>query len=192
MTANNTSRRLAFLAAVLSLLMLLSFAVLPGFAAEESTGTEATVETETDPIATETEPTGTQNAETSTGASTEKGTAASTEKATGTSTGTSTGTAATTTGGMHPKQVKGLVINLSVGGVLILGLAALAFVFRKKIPTWIKALKSECGKVVWCPKEKLKKNAKVVLLTIIVLAAAIALMDFAFSRGIILLGELFH
>ena len=85
-----------------------------------------------------------------------------------------------------------LVINLGVGAVILLAAGALLIVFRKKIPGFVKALKSECGKIVWCPKDKLKKNAIVVLVTILVIAVAIGLMDFAFSRGIMLLRSLFH
>ena len=41
-------------------------------------------------------------------------------------------------------------------------------------------------------KDKLKKNTLVVLVTILVLAVAIGIMDFAFSRGIMLLRDLFQ
>ncbi|MBQ9780012.1 MAG: preprotein translocase subunit SecE [Clostridia bacterium] len=93
---------------------------------------------------------------------------------------------------MSDEDVKRLVINLGVGAVILLAAVALLIVFRKKIPGFVKALKSECGKVVWCPKDKLKKNTVVVLVTILVIAAAIALMDLAFSEGIILLRKLFQ
>lgn len=195
MTAKNTSRRLALLAAVLSLLMLLSFAVMPGFAAEENetsteTVTEESTEASTEAAGSDIE-TDTAD-EPATDDETEAGTAASTEAATGSETTTETSASAGEDDGMSDKEIKRLVINLGVGVVLLLGLGALAIVFRKKIPGWIKALKSECGKIVWCPKDKLIKNAKVVILIIVALAIAIGLMDYAFSSGLVLLRELFH
>lgn len=182
MTAKNTSRRLALLAAVLSVLMLLSFTVIPGFA-EDATEAEGTVNTEA----------------TTEGVTEADGTTAETTAGTtaGTSAETTAGTTAETTTtdddeGMSDEDVKRLVINLGVGAVILLAAVALIIVFRKKIPGYIKALKSECGKIVWCPKDKLKKNTIVVLVTILVLAVAIGIMDFAFSRGIMLLRDLFH
>ena len=83
-------------------------------------------------------------------------------------------------------------INLGVGAVILIALAVLIFVYRAKIPTWWKGLKSECGKITWCPKEKLKKNTIVVVIILLVIAAAIGVLDFVFSRGMILLGDLFH
>lgn len=187
MTAKNTSRRLALLAAVLSVLMLLSFAVIPGYAEEATTEevTAAVTEAETTP-ATEA---GTK-AETEAGTAVESGTSSETSKETtsGTSAGTTTGTGANNE--KNAADTKRLVINLGVGGFILLVVIILLVVFRKKIPGFTKALKSECGKIVWCPKDKLKKNAIVVLVTIVALALAIFLMDLAFSRGIFLLRDL--
>ena len=79
--------------------------------------------------------------------------------------------------------------NLIVGGVILAALVVLAIVFRAKIPVWFKAIRSECGKIVWCPKDKLKKNAIVVVVIIVAIAVLIALLDIAFSTGIIELGK---
>ena len=84
------------------------------------------------------------------------------------------------------------IINLCVGAAILVALAVLVIVYRAKIPTWWKGLKSECGKITWCPKEKLKKNTFVVVIIILVIALAIGVLDFVFSRGMILLGDLFH
>ena len=83
------------------------------------------------------------------------------------------------------------IINLCVGGVILIALIALAIVFRKKIPVWFRSLKSECGKIVWCPKDKLKKNTFVVIVIILALTVLIGVLDFAFSNGLILLNGLF-
>ena len=200
MTAKNMSRRVALLAAVLSLLVLLSFAVVPGFAADEaasepatSESVEATPDESSASAESVSEPTAETAGETGTAATTGTGTASTTEAATGTEASTETGTTAVTpdAGNQWNKEdTYRLVINLSVGGVIVLAAVALLIVFRKKIPGFVKALKSECGKIVWCPKDKLKKNSIVVLLTIVVIAVLIFLLDLAFSEGLVLLRNL--
>ena len=104
-------------------------------------------------------------------------------------------TEAATTGeseeeGMSSETLTRIIINSAVGVVILIAAVVLCIVFRKKIPGWWKGLKSECGKVVWCPKDKLRKNAFVVIVVIVIMVLAIALLDFAFSRGIMLLREL--
>ena len=82
------------------------------------------------------------------------------------------------------------IINLSVGGVLLIVLIVLAIKFRAKIPGWFKSLKSECGKVTWCPKDKLKKNVLVVVVIIIAIAVVIGVLDYVFSFSMDTLGDL--
>ena len=208
MTAKNMSRRIALLAAVLSLLVLFSFAVVPGFAEEESVSDSVAAESveatpdESAAPADSAEPEsdvaeGTADAETENGTSDETvdgtGAESATETATAAESSTETDTSATTTTGKNQwtkEDTYRLVINLSVGGVILLVAVALLIVFRKKIPSFVKALKSECGKIVWCPKDKLKKNSIVVLLTIVVIAVLIFLLDLAFSEGLVLLRNL--
>ena len=198
MTAKNMSRRVALLAAVLSLLVLFSFAVVPGFA-EDDTVVDTTAAETTEVTPDESAPADSAEPETGaaegTAAETVDGTDAESSTATGTTaeSSTETGTSATTTTGKNEwtkEDTYRLVINLSVGGVILLAAVALLIVFRKKIPGFMRALKSECGKVVWCPKDKLKKNSIVVLLTIVVIAVLIFLLDLAFSEGLVLLRKL--
>lgn len=104
-------------------------------------------------------------------------------------------TEAATTGegkdeGMSSETLTRIIINSAVGVVILGAAVVLCIVFRKKIPGWWRGLKSECGKVVWCPKDKLRKNAFVVIIVIVIMVLVIALLDFAFSRGIMLLREL--
>ena len=84
------------------------------------------------------------------------------------------------------------IVNLVVGVLILALIVVLVVKFRSKIPAWWKALKSECGKIVWCPKDKLKKNTLVVIIIIVLLAVVIGVLDFAFSKGILLLGDLVH
>ena len=174
------SNKLAILAALLSLLMLFSAFAIPAFAedattAEETTAAETTVET---------------TAESTESESASETTAATTTAATTTKEETTTENKAEAEAKKQQKT-RG-IINLCVGAVILIALAALIIAFRGKIPSWWKGLKSECGKITWCPKEKLKKNTFVVVIIILVIALAIGVLDFVFSRGMILLGDLFH
>ena len=54
----------------------------------------------------------------------------------------------------------------------------------KRICKFFTDVVGEMKKVVWTPKEELKKNTKVVLVTIIAVAVAIAIVDFLFSWSI--------
>lgn len=181
MTAKNMRRSLALVAAILSVFMLLT---LTAFAEESVAVTEGATEVATE--ASTVAVTGEAGTAADSSATTEATTTATTTATTEASTEATTGTA----GQNKEEKTRGL-INLIVGGVLLIAIVALLVVFRKKIPGWIKALKSECGKIVWCPKDKLKKNSLVVLVTIIAIGLVIFVLDLAFNQGILLLGKLF-
>ena len=172
MNVKNMNRGLSLLAVILSVFMLLTLSVVPAFA-EDSASTESATDAATE-VATE--------------AATTEGTEATTEAATTADTEASTQASTTTS----EKDNTTSIINLIVGGVILVVVVVLAIVFRKKIPGWFKALKSECGKISWCPKDKLKKNTFVVVVTIVAITAVIFALDWAFSTGIVLLGKLFH
>ena len=177
------SNKLAILAALLSLLMLFSAFAIPAFAedvttAEETTAAETVEETEAG-----------SDTESESESATETGTEASTTTSATTKEETTTEDKAAAEAKKQQKT-RG-IINLCVGAAILVALAVLVIVYRAKIPTWWKGLKSECGKITWCPKEKLKKNTFVVVIIILVIAAAIGVLDFVFSRGMILLGDLF-
>ena len=174
------SNKLAILAALLSLLMLFSAFAVPAFAEDVTTAEETTVAETVE----ETEASSDTQAESESESATEAATSATTKEE-------------TTTENKEEAEAKKQqrtrgFINLGVGAVILIALAVLIIVYRAKIPAWWKGLKSECGKITWCPKEKLKKNTIVVVIIILVIALAIGVLDFVFSRGMILLGDLFH
>lgn len=182
MICTRKSTKLAALAAaLLSLLMLMSLCVVPAFAEEVTT--EAATETVTDAAT-----------EAGTGDETDAGTAVETEAGTGSTTEavTDASTDGAETEEEEAKKVARTtgIINLIVGGVLVLAIVILCIKFRAKIPGWWKALKSECGKISWCPWDKLKKNSWVVILIILAFVILVGVLDYAFSAGIKLLGEL--
>ena len=163
-----------FLAALLVLCLAVSLSVVSALA-EDTSANEVTA---TDPVS------GTLSGETA-NATEPAGSASATEAATS---GSTASTAETKSAAEQKAETRRL-INLIVGGVILAVLVVLAIVFRAKIPVWFKAVRSECGKIVWCPKDKLKKNAIVVVVIIVAIAVLIALLDIAFSTGIIELGK---
>ena len=193
MTALITRRNL--LALLLAVVFACSVFTVGVFASEETTpaAEETTVHTEeTTEATTGEETTGeeTTGEETSEGATTESTTESGTAEETTTKEETTTENKEEAEKKKQQK-IRGY-INLGVGAAILIALAVLIFVYRAKIPAWWKGLKSECGKITWCPKEKLKKNTLVVVIIILVIAVAIGVLDFVFSRGMILLGDLFH
>ena len=167
------SKKQAVLAALLSLLMLVSLFTVPAFAADGTGEAQTTAPAQTE-AATDPEDTGSQ---------TEAGTKEEATKEDETSKEDAE---------EKKEQMTRGIINLAVGAVILIVLVILAIKFRAKIPSWWKGLKSECGKITWCPKDKLKKNTFVVVIIILSIAVAIGVLDFVFSRGMILLGDLFH
>ncbi len=194
MSVCNSKKLLAILSTLLILVVMLSCMAVPVLA-EDSASESATAEAETTGESDTSDGTGTTaESDTSDGTGTtaesDAAESAAAESAADTSADTSASTEAETTATAAVNHTKG-IINLIVGGVLLVAIVALAIAFRHKIPGWYKDVKSECKKIVWCPKDKLKKNSLVVIIIILAVAVVIGLLDFAFSDGIILLGKLF-
>lgn len=86
-----------------------------------------------------------------------------------------------------------LVITLGVI-VLIALVVVILFLaspkFREKFKKFWKDYNSEFKKLVWPTKEQLIKNSAVVLLSIVVIGAVLALLDFGFSKGMYALKDL--
>ena len=53
--------------------------------------------------------------------------------------------------------------------------------FGKWVAKTFRVYRSEMKKVVWTPKDELKKNTKLVLVTVLAIAASIAVVDTLFS-----------
>ena len=54
----------------------------------------------------------------------------------------------------------------------------------KKIAKFFKDVVGEMKKVTWTSKDELFKSTKIVLVTVVIVAAAIAIVDTVFSNGI--------
>lgn len=192
---------LAILVAAVLLISVLSVGV---FAADETDNTAETAATE-ETVSTE------ETAATEETASTEETSATEgTESTTTTgfplsateSTTETTTTVAPTTGSTDDttpsskswfEKNSGLVIVLAV----LVGLVIIFFViwfaspkFREKFKKFWKDYNAEFKKLVWPTKQQLARNSAVVLVTIIVSSALLALLDLGFQKGIDAIREL--
>ncbi len=179
---------LAILVAAVLLISVLSVGV---FAADETDNTAETAATE-ETVSTE------ETAATEETASTEE---TSATEATESTTETTT-TVAPTTGSTDDttpsskswfEKNSGLVIVLAV----LVGLVIIFFViwfaspkFREKFKKFWKDYNAEFKKLVWPTKQQLARNSAVVLVTIIVSSALLALLDLGFQKGIDAIREL--
>ena len=59
-----------------------------------------------------------------------------------------------------------------------------------RIATAFRNYKSEVKKIVWCPWNQVRKNTLVVVVVIVASAAVVGVLDYAFTNGLIALGNL--
>lgn len=89
---------------------------------------------------------------------------------------------------------KGLSLSFWISMGVLTVLVALAVVFgvknKEKLGKWFRSIKSELKKIVWMPWSDVKKNTMVVIVVVVALGLTIALLDFAFSKGIFALGQI--
>ncbi len=62
--------------------------------------------------------------------------------------------------------------------------------FGQRISHFFLGYKSELKKIVWSPWKQVRKNSLVVFAVVVVCAAIICALDYAFSQGIFFLGNL--
>ena len=85
----------------------------------------------------------------------------------------------------------GFWISMGVLGALIIVGVVFAIIKREKLKVWLLSYKSELKKIVWSSKNDVKKNTIVVVVAVVALAIVVGLLDFAFNKGIVALGQLF-
>lgn len=92
-------------------------------------------------------------------------------------------------------EEKGISTGTIVGIVIVALIVVFAAIYciknKDKVVKFIRELKSELKKIVWTPWSQVKKNTFVVIVVVVACAAAGAVFDFLFSKGIISLGNLF-
>ncbi len=63
--------------------------------------------------------------------------------------------------------------------------------FLKRAASWLRTVRSECKKVTWASWESVRQNSIVVIVTTIIFAVFLGILDYAFSSAILGLSRLF-
>ena len=63
--------------------------------------------------------------------------------------------------------------------------------FFKRAIAWLKTVRAECKKVTWASWDSVKQNSIVVIVTSIVCAVFLGILDYAFNSAILGLSRLF-
>ena len=86
------------------------------------------------------------------------------------------------------------IIPIALFVVAVIACVIVFFVLpsrREKTFKFLRSLKSECKKVSWYTWKQTWKGTLVVLVTVVAIAAAIGILDLAFSKGISAIDNLF-
>ena len=62
--------------------------------------------------------------------------------------------------------------------------------FGEKVKNFFRGFRGEFKKIVWYPWNMVRKNSIIVIIAIVIIGVIVALLDLAFSSGIIGLGKL--
>ena len=79
------------------------------------------------------------------------------------------------------------LVSLIVGGVMLVLVVVLCIVKREKLAESLRGYKSEMKKITWYPWKQVWRNTVLVIVIVLITAAVIGLLDFAFFEGQFLL-----
>ena len=83
------------------------------------------------------------------------------------------------------------IVSLIILGIVVIAIAVYCIVKREKVGKYFRSIKSEFKKIVWSPRDQVRKNTIVVIVVVVALAVVIALADLVFMKGITALSVLF-
>lgn len=178
-----TNKR-SLIALLVSLVLVLSFLTVGVFADETESVSEAESVSET---TTETESVTETDTETESATTEETTTEETTTKE------ETTTTAPTTTDSHDHDEFNWteLIVNLVIGGIIVIVGAILIVKNRVKLATFLRSVKSESKKVTWSPKDQTRKNFLVVAVICVAVIVLVGILDFAFGYAIAGLAKLF-
>ena len=106
---------------------------------------------------------------------------------------TTTASTTTTTGDHNHDEFNWteLIVNLVIGGIIIIVGAILIIKNRVKLAAFLRSVKSETKKITWSPKDQTRKNFLVVVVICVAVVILVGILDFAFGYGIAGLAKLF-
>ena len=168
----------SLIALLVSLVLVLSFLTVGVFADETESVSETTTETES---------------VTETDTETESATTEETTTEETTTKEETTTTAPTTTDSHDHDEFNWteLIVNLVIGGIIVIVGAILIVKNRVKLATFLRSVKSESKKVTWSPKDQTRKNFLVVAVICVAVIVLVGILDFAFGYAIAGLAKLF-
>ena len=171
---------------LVSLVLVLSIFTVGVFADEATDAVSSDVTTEAVVDSTE-ETTDAVSEETTAAATTEEATTKKEETTTKATSST------TTTGDDHDHGFDWteLIVNLVIGGIIIIVGAILIIKNRVKLAAFLRSVKSETKKIVWSPKDQTRKNFLVVVIICVAVVILVGILDFAFGYAIAGLAKLF-
>lgn len=175
------TKKIRLIALLISIVTVISMFAMCVSANPEATGGESETSATTENV-TESTTEGQTEGQTESETQTESGSEAQTEANT---------SATTTDDHEHSSSERAEIItNIVVIGIIVIVAAILIIKFRHKLAAFLRSVKSELKKVVWASGSDTRKSFLVVIVITIVIAAAIGILDFAFSKGISGLVEL--
>ena len=176
--------RRSLISLLVSLVLVLSIFTVGVFADE---ATDAVDSNETASVVDSTEVTTEEASEEATTAAT------TTEEATTKTeeTTTATTTSSTTTTEEESFDWTELIVNLVIGGIIIIVGAILIIKNRVKLAAFLRSVKSETKKITWSPKDQTRKNFLVVIIICVAVVILVGILDFAFGYAIAGLAKLF-
>lgn len=171
---------------LVSIVLVLSIFTVGVFADETTDAVSSDVTTEAVVDSTE-ETTDAVSEETTATATTEEATTKKEETTTKATSST------TTTGDDHDHGFDWteLIVNLVIGGIIIIVGAILIIKNRVKLAAFLRSVKSETKKIVWSPKDQTRKNFLVVVIICVAVVILVGILDFAFGYAIAGLAKLF-
>lgn len=81
------------------------------------------------------------------------------------------------------KLSTGALVSLIIGGVLIVVAVVLCIVRREKLKETLKSYKSEMKKITWYPRKQVVASTVFVVVSVLVIALVIGMLDYAFFQG---------
>ena len=82
-----------------------------------------------------------------------------------------------------------MLVSLIIAGVVVVGVAVFCIIKREFVRNTFRAYKSEMGKITWFPWKQVWRSTIFVVVSVVVVAAVLGLLDLALFEGQTLLAD---
>ena len=76
-----------------------------------------------------------------------------------------------------------VIISLAVAGAAVIAAVVICIIKRKAVAAFFKAYKGEVKKITWYSGKNVVRGTVFVVVTLVIIAIVVALLDFAFMEG---------